>query len=353
MSYPAARRAASLVVLALAAASCSEIGDADGSDEGTGGSGASGAPSSGAGTPGPTSGAGASAAGGGSASSGSAQGSSGSNAGGSGSGGSDPSVCARWQADRADMSEGTWSGDIGSCQAGDVSAGGRDNALKLVNLYRFLAGMPPVTHEASRNERAQACSLLVHANGQLSHNPPTSWDCWTQLGADGAGSSNIASTPGVTGVDLYIADPGNDTTMGHRRWILSGSIGPIGLGSTDGYSCMQVIGGSGNTQKPFVAFPSPGVFPSGAMTASWAPVDETGWTVQSSEIDLTGASVTVTDGGQDRPVSVVHLQQGYGDTFALRFNPQGWTTQAGHTYAVSVTGASQPIDYEVEVVDCE
>jgi hypothetical protein len=349
MPYLAAR-AASLVALAFALGACSEIGDSDSSDGGSGGEGASGDPSSGPGTPGPASGAGAGSSSGGS---GSAQGGSASSAGGAGSGGSDPSVCARWQADRADMSEGSWSGSIASCDAGDVSAAGRDNALKLVNLYRFLVGMPAVTHEATRNERAQACALLVHANGQLSHNPPPSWDCYTELGADGAGSSNIASTPGVTGVDLYIADPGNDTTMGHRRWILSGGIGPIGLGSTDGYSCMQVIGGSGNTQVPFVAFPSPGVFPSGAMTASFASVDQTGWTVQSSQIDLTGASVTVTDGGQDMPVDVVHLQQGYGDTWALRFNPQGWTTQAGHTYAVSVTGGSQPIDYEVEVVDCQ
>ena len=116
---------------------------------------------------------------------------------------------------------------------------------------------------------------------------------------------------------------------------------------------MQVIGGSGNTQKPFVAFPSPGTFPSGAMHASFSPVDQTGWTIQSSQIDLSAATVTVTDGGQDKPVTTTQLVQGYGDTFALRFNPQGWMTEAGHTYAVEVTGASQPIDYEVDVVDCE
>ena len=203
-------------------AACSEIGDSDSNDGGSGGDAAIGDPSSGPGTPGPASGAGG---GSGTGGNGSAQGGSGTGAG-AGSGGSDPGVCARWQADRADMSEGSWSGSIASCDAGDISAEGRDNALKLVNLYRFLAGMPAVTHESTRNERAQACALLVHANGMLSHDPPPSWDCYTDLGADGAGSSNIASTPGVTGVDLYVADPGNETTMGHRRWILSNSIGP-------------------------------------------------------------------------------------------------------------------------------
>jgi hypothetical protein len=32
--------------------------------------------------------------------------------------------------------------------------------------------------------------------------------------------------------------------------------------------------------------------------------------------------------------------------------PNGWTTQTGHTYTVTVTGASQPISYNVEVIDC-
>ena len=51
--------------------------------------------------------------------------------------------------------------------------------------------------------------------------------------------------------------------------------------------------------------------------------------------------------------TVVQLMGGYGSTYALRFNPNGWTTAAGHTYHVSVTGASQAIEYDVEVVDCK
>src|SRR5262245_26667027 len=51
--------------------------------------------------------------------------------GGATGGGND--VCARWKADRANLSEGTWSGDIASCNAGDMTAEARDNALRLVN----------------------------------------------------------------------------------------------------------------------------------------------------------------------------------------------------------------------------
>ena len=40
-------------------------------------------------------------------------------------------VCWRWRCDRAARSEGTWSGSLAACNAGDISAAGRSNALKL------------------------------------------------------------------------------------------------------------------------------------------------------------------------------------------------------------------------------
>jgi hypothetical protein len=250
------------------------------------------------------------------------------------------------------MSEGTWSGSVASCSAGDVSAAGRANALKLVNLYRYIVGLPAVTNSASMDQQAQACALMMHANGALSHTPPTSWKCYTSVGAGSAGKSNIATTPGVKAVDLYMADPGNSTTIGHRRWILSNSLGPIGLGTTSSYSCMQVIGGSGKAGKQWVAFPPGGEVPFQMFKASYASLDSTGWTIQSDSINLSAAQVTVTDGGVSKPVTVTQLKGGYGSSYAIRFNPQGWSTEAGHTYKVSVSGTSQPIAYDVKVVSC-
>jgi len=269
-----------------------------------------------------------------------------------GTGGGGTSVCARWKADRADMAEGTWSGSVASCTAGDVTANGRANALKMVNLYRFIVGLPQVTNSAAMDQQAQECALMMDANNQLSHTPPSSWKCYTSVGAGSAGKSNIATTPGVAAVDLYMADPGNSTTIGHRRWILSNSLGPVGLGTTNSYSCMQVIGGSGSAGKQWVAFPPGGEVPAQMFTASFSSLDQTGWTIQSDSIALAGAQVTVTDAGASRPVTVTQLQGGYGSKYALRFNPQGWTTQAGHTYSVSVSGTSQPIAYDVKVVSC-
>lgn len=261
-------------------------------------------------------------------------------------------VCARWTEDRADMNEGTWSGSVAGCSPGDISEDGRANALKIMNLYRWLADLPPVTTSPERDALAQACALLMHANKTLSHSPPTSWTCYSGEGAEGAGSSNISPYPGVSSVDLYMADPGNDTTLGHRRWILSNSIGPTGLGSTDAYSCMWTLGGSNDAGMPWTAWPAPGPFPHEAMVASWAPVDETGWSIQSDVIDLAGAQVEITADGAPLSVSVTQLQGGYGSASAISIIPQGWVSQPGTTYDVSVTGISQPIEYQVYMVDC-
>ncbi|HMR74548.1 MAG TPA: hypothetical protein PKD61_05540, partial [Polyangiaceae bacterium] len=195
-------------------------------------------------------------------------------------------------------------------------------------------------------------ALMMDANKKLSHTPPTSWTCYSASGAGAAGKSNIATTPGVKAVDLYMADPGNATTMGHRRWILNNKLGPIGLGSTSGYSCMHVIGGSGSGGNTWTAFPPPGPVPVKLFTAAYASVDSTGWTIQSETINLGSAQVTITEGGQNRPVTVATLQSGYGSKYAIAIRPQGWTSQAGKTYSVAVTGISPGINYDVQVVAC-
>jgi hypothetical protein len=195
----------------------------------------------------------------------------------------------------------------------------------------------------------------MDANNSLSHNPPSSWTCYTADGATGAGASNISTTPGVQGVDLYMVDPGNTSTLGHRRWILSNSLGPIGLGSTDSYSCMKVLGGSGSAGASWTAWPSPGVVPLEAFSpdsVSWTSMDDTGWTVQSDSISLSGASVSITAGSVNKPMTVTNLAGNYGSTYAISMIPQGWNVESNTTYEVEITGISPTISYAVHVTDC-
>ena len=101
-----------------------------------------------------------------------------------------------------------------------------------------------------------------------------------------------------------------------------------------------------------MAWPAPGIIPIQAFAPSRGSIDDTGWTIQSDSIDLGDAVVTVTSGGTAMPVTVTQLMGGYGSRYAIRFNPMGWDTAAGQTYAVSVTGVDAPISYEVVVVSC-
>jgi uncharacterized protein YkwD len=273
----------------------------------------------------------------------------------SGAGGvSSTDVCTRWTADRADLSEGTWSGAVASCMAGDLSADARANALRLVNLYRFLANLPAVTDDPTLDVGDQACALIMRANNMLSHTPPNTWLCWTQAGSDAAGQSNISGGLAVGSVDSYMIDDGNPTTLGHRRWVLSNSLGPIGIGGTDKASCMHTVGGTGKAGKPWMAWPAAGTIPLQALTgARGASVDTTGWSIQSDGIDLSQAMVTVMVDGAAQPVTLTQLLPNYGTKYAVDFIPQGWKTQAGKTYSISVSGVTPAIAYQVQVVDCQ
>jgi uncharacterized protein YkwD len=343
-------------------------GASGGGTSGAAGSGLGGV--SGASSGGGTAGGGAAAVGGGGAGT-PGGGSSGAGLGGSagaagsgvaGSGGTTPGdrntpagVCARWNGDRANLSEGTWSGSVATCTAGDISADGRANALRLFNLYRWLADLPAVVTSADRDRQAQACALMMEAEGELSHDPGTDWACYTEEGADGASSSNISSGPGVSSVDAYMIDNGNETTFGHRRIVLSNQLGPIGLGSTGpgGASCMQNLRGTGTANKTWMAWPSPGIIPLQAIRRSNnSTLDRTGWSVQSNTIDVTAATVTITAGGVNQPVTKSNLTGSYGGArYAIRIVPMGWTTTA-QTYTVTLAGTSTPISYMVQVVDC-
>jgi hypothetical protein len=324
---------------------------------GTGGTGTGGSAAGAAGS-------GAASAAGGSAGSG-VSGSGGTAAGTGGSGGmpvfdrTPEGTCARWNADRADMGEGSWSGNVASCTVGDISPEGRANALRLFNLYRWLADLPEVTTSPDRDQMAQECALMQAANWReegLSHEPPDTWLCYTELGAEGSSTSNISGGPGVSSVDAYMIDTGNETTFGHRRIILSNWLGPIGLGSTgpSGASCMQNIGGDGDAGKEWVAWPPPGPFPIQAYSRQRGSYSDTGWSVQSEDIDVRNATVTVTtSGGMTMPVTASALTGNYGSTRGLRILPDDWDPVAGETYTVTLGNVTPAITYAIQMVDCE
>ena len=268
---------------------------------------------------------------------------------------SNAEVCARWKAERADLKEGTWSGSVDTCTVGELSQNGLDNALRVFNLYRSLVGLKTFTLDAEANRKAQACAMLMAANGTITHTPPTTWKCYTAEAAAIANSSSLATGPSVSSVDGYVLDPGNATTLGHRRWVFSSYLVSVGFGSAGRYSCQyQPPGqGGGGGGKPWIAWPPPGQIPFQVFKGAWGgTLDSIGWSIQSDTVNFASAQVTVTSGGRTLAMTLSQLASGYGSRYAMRMVPMGWTTAAGEKYDVSITGISTPINYSVEVVNC-
>lgn len=261
-------------------------------------------------------------------------------------------VCERWNGARENLAEDTWNGNVETCDAGDMSDEARASALRLVNLYRSLSGLGPVEMTDEGNRLAQECALLMRANGTITHTPPPSWKCYTEEAADTAARSSLSTGPAVSTVDGYMVDPGNATTLGHRRWILSNRLASIGFGSAGRASCQYQPVARGTGGKAWVAWPPAGQVPLQAFGSRRASIDRTGWSLQSDTINLESAQVTVSSDGAELAVEVTPLGRNYGSTYALSIMPMGWASEAGKTYTVKVTGTSMPIEYEVEVVDC-
>lgn len=264
-------------------------------------------------------------------------------------------VCARWRATLADAEDGPWDGDVAQCRAGDMTPAWRARALARVNTYRFLAGLPDVETVAASDAIAQACALALHARGGITHRLEPDEPCYTPEAARGAAGSNIHSVPAVLSVAAYIADPGegrNFETMTHRLWLLSTNIGPIGIGSTDQFNCVYLLGGRRSDDPLWVAWPPPGPFPYDAGHA-----DFTGWTVHSNRVNLSRATVRITVDGEERPVDFRQLRAEGGASQGVAFIPRGWASEPGVDYHVVVAGGFDrgqdvPIEYTVRMVDC-
>lgn len=277
-------------------------------------------------------------------------------------------VCHRWRCDaRLGTASARWTGDASSCSAGDVDADAVERALAAINAHRFIAGVPPIVSEPTWSKAAQECALVAHANARLSHTPTRDWTCWNDLAASASAVSLIANRSAPPAVGALFEDPGNATTLVHRRWLLWEELLFVGLGSTDRYSCVVVDGRSidranGATARRarpdsetesfrhWTAWPPAGVVPFDVFVSE--RLDEVGWTVQTSRVDLDDAKVTVTVDGEAAPIHLTHLEPYEGSASAVSFTPDGWRTQPGHTYRVTVSGDAG-IDFSVEPTDCD
>ncbi|MFK8004319.1 MAG: hypothetical protein AB8H86_32435 [Polyangiales bacterium] len=275
--------------------------------------------------------------------------------------GSDPlthteaQVCAFWQ-ESATVSAGAFEVSDMECDPGALSAAAISEGMRRINAYRWFAGLGP-TSTAVSHVQAQGCALVSAWNpaGPQAHNPEPSAVCYTEDGAAGAGSSNIAwgSRSTVNAIDQWVEDRGNQTTMGHRRWILNPPLSDVQLGlyeggtSFGGAACMSVFGRGGAGRTPdWFAFPPPGFIPTGLPITTWT--FHASWSFAE-----TAVTVTRVSDGEDLPVEIFPLRQtGFGYPNATSFRPMGWSAESGETYRVLVVAGENTATYEVSPIDC-
>jgi uncharacterized protein YkwD len=269
-----------------------------------------------------------------------------------------PEVCQAWATGHAATASGDgFTVSATTCDPGQLSRAALDDTLSRLNMHRWLAGLGPVTDNATESDRAQKCSVISAWNsvGPQAHYPPSTATCYTAEGAAGAGSSNIAwgCQSGPDAIDQWIVDNGNETTFGHRRWLLNPPLGPVGIGFYRGgnnygtASCITVFNsGSAGPRPSVIAFPPPGFAP--MEIAQWP------WTVQGNvpQSDLDAGVTRVSDGAA-LAVSIEALQGNYGMSSGLLLRRVGWNPALNETYHVTIVGAgTSPIEYEVKPVSC-
>ena len=271
-----------------------------------------------------------------------------------------PPVPASWAAGAAALFD--VAPDVPGCKAGTLKASVKADVLVRLNAIRALHGLAPVTYSAADDEQTAQSSLMMAANGALSHTPPPTWKCHTASGATGAGTSNLYGGTVSPFLRWYTDDDYlggwlieiGSASLGHRRWMLDPFMGKVSYGRvsqvladgsrTDSAS-LKVFDFAGGVAAPggvppFVAYPYgdyPARYMDPAAFLSFSVVAGTTGRSASSGVRFGNATVAVSANGQALAVSSVsHDNEGFGIPNVIQWKVAG--LQSGVTYTVRISG---------------
>lgn len=264
-----------------------------------------------------------------------------------------------------------WDGDRENCDEGTTSTHFKNGVLVRVNYFRAMAGVPSdISLDDIYSTKSQQAALMMSANADLNHSPPITWYCYTEDGAEAAGSSNLSlGSYGTDAVSGQMRDNGsNNTLVGHRRWILFPQLQNIGTGDVSpgniNYwaNSLWVFDGHYNDPRPatreiYVAWPPQGYVPYQVVPPRWS--------FSYPDADFSSATVTMTSGGSSISVSQHPAVNGYGENTiawaADGLDADQWYTRwpqpsADKTYTVTVSGVvvsgtATDFVYDVTVID--
>jgi uncharacterized protein YkwD len=253
--------------------------------------------------------------------------------------------------------------DFATCNPGVLKTTVRTEFLTRINDLRALHGLSPVTYSAVENDQVDQSSLMQAINNTLSHTPPSTWTCYTSVGAQGAGSGNLIGGWGNglpwSTEDDKLAGWMNErysASIGHRRWILDPFLGKVSYGrvtvqGANGYrsdaATLKVFNFAvdpplPSSVPPFVAYPY-GDYPvryfgPGDILSFSAVVSGTS-RYANANVSFASATVRVSDANGDLTVtSVASDNIGYGLPNSIQWKVTG--LQQNVSYTVRITGVT-------------
>ncbi len=218
-----------------------------------------------------------------------------------------------------------WNGSDETCTPGKVSPKDQEKFLICLNYVRRLAGIPDACILREEwNTKCQAAALMMTANYDLSHNPPKDWSCYTEAGYEGASNSNLSL--GYDGIPALMGqvddDGGNNSSVGHRRWILNPYRKVFGHGSTGSAMALWALGGKDSN------YPDEITDKFDAQYVVWPPeyycpksFNCSRWSFSLSNAYFDSVSVEVYNGKKKIACEVLETASGYGQN-TLVFVPQ-------------------------------
>jgi hypothetical protein len=236
-----------------------------------------------------------------------------------------------------------WTGSVQSCRAGKTDNLFKEDILYRVQWFRAMAGVDPkIALNEESNRLAQQAALVMAAAGNLSHEPDSSWPCYSQAAYDGASQSNLSlGVFGVPAIDGYIEDPGEDNyDVGHRRWILDPTLSSVGTGDTRNTNALFLTSSETEEQvvireeKGYVMWPPRGYVPRSQIYERWS--------ISHQSADFSRAVVTVTQNGRTKILNNPHSDsEGYGSMNSLVFN---WPHPAKGSGPINITVKNIKLD---------
>ncbi|MFT4146191.1 MAG: Ig-like domain-containing protein [Mobilitalea sp.] len=249
--------------------------------------------------------------------------------------------------------------------AGSLTDKTLNSALNMVNQIRYIAG---ISYNVKLNEayvaKAQAASLVNRVNNVLSHfpeKPASMQDAIYQLGAQGAGSSNLAMGYSTINSSLLYGymndgDAYNIDRVGHRRWILNPEMSAAGFGYCDNYSAMYVF------DSDNISATECGVI----WPAQTMPTDYFGqnypWSISLGyKVNKDSVQVTLKRLGDNKIWKFNNStadgyfnvnNDGYGQTGCIIFRPDDIESYTNNDqFQVTITGLNIPVSYQVTFFD--